>query len=178
MKFAVSAVFAFALAAGNTGCCLFHCGHNMGCDGFQDGCGGCDDQACDGACGQRACGGGCGGCGSCGAMGCGPLSWVFDWSRRHDCCDECGNWTGRGMIVSTNRGYVNQPESMPMEYDEPAPDVSAGRVVPGSMRVTTRSAEPGPTIASEESTPAPRRSTATATQRRPKRISSSPMRAR
>ncbi len=41
MKLAASALFAFALLAGNTGCRLLNCGVPCGCDGFADDCGGC-----------------------------------------------------------------------------------------------------------------------------------------
>jgi hypothetical protein len=184
MKLAASALFAFALLAGNTGCRLLHCGVPCGCDGFADDCGGCAE--CGGVSsgpvpidGHYGCGFNRVGLNGCGCMGCGPLYRVFNWSRCHDCCDACGNWTG-APIVSNGPGmppeeYIEEPAS----YAEPAPEeLSDGRIVPGSMRVTTRRAEEAPQqIAAEPRTMA-RRAKSWSPQRRPKRITSTPPRSR
>lgn len=177
MKFAASALIGLALMAGNTGCCLFHCGSFSGCDGFPADCGGCDDVAC----GEMPCDDDCGyhGCGlhGCGEMGCGPICRIFNWCRCRDCCDCCGNWSGP-PIVSHNQGWNHDDIGPSESYGEPAPEMAAGRVVPGSMKVTTRSGGPSPAMLSEQAEPVARRQTAPAAQRRTKRISSSPMRAR
>lgn len=168
MKLAASALLALALMAGNTGCCLFDCGAYSGCGGYLDECGGCEDPS---MCGQ--CGGGCYG------MGCGPLHRIFNWSRCCDCCDACGNWTGAPIVSRgpgmMDPGYVEQPAP----YDEPGPaDVSDGRVVPGSVRVTTRSADSAPARIAEEPAPLASRQKVPSAKRRPKRITSSPVRPR
>lgn len=184
MKFAASALFAFALLAGNTGCCLLRCGVPCGCDAYAADCGGCAE--CGGVPsgpapidGHYGCGFHRRGLNGCGAMGCGPLYRVFNWSRCHDCCDCCGNWTG-APIVSNGHGmppgeYLEEPAA----YDEPAlEDLSEGQIVPGSVRVTTGPAETAPTQIAEEPRPLARRARPWSPQRRPKRITSTPMRSR
>lgn len=182
MKLAISALFAFVLLAGGSGCHCFY--HNPLCGG------GCIDE-----CGMDDCGGGCGECGcqvgpygGCGGMGCSRRLHIFNWSRCRDCCDCCGHWTGEGFVSQTRgfpgHGYSETPaeydlpanNEAPQTYDEPAVDEPSGvgpsaRVVPGSMRVTTRPA--GPTadesgVESETGRPRPIPSA----PRRAKRISS------
>ena len=118
-------------------------------------------------------------------MGCSRRLHIFNWSRCHDCCDQCGNWTGEGFVSQKGgwpgRGYP----AAPANFDEPVPemvpesemmgpdDPAAGTIVPGSMRVTTRDVEPAPMASAEEPLVATRPKTISASPRPAKRISSS-----
>lgn len=160
MKLAVSAVFALALLAGNTGCRFFcPC---YACDPCMQG--GMND--CDmGNCGIDDCDGGCGGCGhggcllgrwrqcgcnvgpfgGCGGMGCSRRLHVFNWSRCRDCCDECAHWTGEGF-VSQNGGFYPQPDAgASANYDESGPSEPPGTYV------EPEAGEPGPGAGGPES---------------------------
>ena len=117
MKFAISACFAVALLAGNTGCncfCrpLFPCLHRHRCQ-----------DCCDGGC-ERA-----------------P---IFNWSRCCDTCDHCGDWTGQSIIARTGgnqqASYVaagNRPQTRTAQDRT----TLSSRVVPGTYREVTRLAE-------------------------------------
>lgn len=175
MKLAVPALIALALLTGNTGCCLFQCGRGYACsacDAYPDDCGGCDDIGCDGGCGL--CHGGCSG------MGCGPLHWILNWARCRDCCDQCGNWTGPDIVSHNRPPAIIEEGPTPAAYDEEPQEISAGRVVPGSVRVTTRPADVETEAVVQSDGPAKtvRRSAPSSTRRRPRRISSSPMQSR
>jgi hypothetical protein len=127
MRFAISACFAVALLAGNTGCCLFcrplfPCLHRNCCGGGDD----CGDMGC-----QRAC--------------------IFNWSRCCDTCDHCGDWTGQSIIARTNgsqQAYVarNQPQTRTAQDRT----TLSSRVVPGTYREVTRVADADEEVVEEE----------------------------
>ncbi|HXT59686.1 MAG TPA: hypothetical protein VN699_13685 [Pirellulales bacterium] len=180
MKLAMSALFAFALLAGPSGCCLFSCGPlSQGCAGFDDG--GCDGGGCD----VGGCGGGCG-CeadgypATRGCMGCSRRLHIFNWSRCCDSCDQCGNWTGAGFVSQKGGWPGRQYAAAPASADEAAPEMEMTttgeapreQIVPGSMKVTTRDVEPAP--AEDAAGPSAARRPKTVSAPRPaKRISSS-----
>lgn len=174
MKLAVSALFALALLAGNTGCrffcpcyacdpCTGGCMDNCGIDDCDGGCGGCGHGGC--LLGRwRQCGCNVGPFGDCGGMGCSRRLHIFNWSRCRDCCDECAHWTGEGF-VSQNGGFYprgdagipanddSSGDSEPQgtyaepeagEPESPAAGEPSARVVPGSMRITERDADSEP----------------------------------
>lgn len=168
MKFAVSALFALALLAGNTGC-RFFCGCRA-CDPCMDDCGG----GCGlGGCGLgrlRQCGcqvGPFGGGGCDGGIGCSRRLHIFNWSRCLDRCDDCAHWTGEGLVPQSGGFHPRPGAGLESNYNEeaggyderepydepkaaepgaegePEPQESGSieptaHVVPGSMRVTTR----------------------------------------
>jgi hypothetical protein len=157
MKLAVSALFAFVLLAGGSGCHCFYRSPLFG-GGCMDEC--CMDECCVDDCGD--CGGGCGACGcnvgpfgGCGGMGCSRRLHVFNWSRCRDCCDCCANWTGEGFVSQTGGFPGHEYSEAPAEYDlppsnnnaprtyeEPATEGPSARLTPGSTRITTRHAAP------------------------------------
>jgi hypothetical protein len=180
MKLALSALFACALLAGPAGCCLFPCSSAFdGCGAGGCGLDGCGLDDC-GQCGCQAEGYPASGCQGCEAMGCSRRLHIFNWSRCCDKCDQCGQWTGEGFVSQKGgwpgRGYAAAPPS----YDEPAPememmttgDMPSGKIVPGSMRVTTRQVEP-PVLESEEPIAVRRPKAISASSRPAKRITSS-----
>jgi hypothetical protein len=138
MRFAISACFAFALLAGNTGCncfCrpLFPCLHRHRC---QD----CCDMGC-----ERA-----------------P---IFNWSRCCDTCNQCGDWTGQSIIARTGGNqqpayaagnqqgaYVagNQPAAYAARNRPQARTAMSSRVVPGTYREVTRLADSDEEAVDEE----------------------------
>lgn len=114
MKFALSACFALALVAGNTGCCLF-C-HPM----FP-----CLHRHCSKECGD---------------MGC-QRAPIFNWSRCCDTCDHCGDWTGQSIIAKTGGNsaqgqYAANGRDVANGRGRTTKAVSS-RVVPGSYREVT-----------------------------------------
>ncbi|HVA44967.1 MAG TPA: hypothetical protein VNH11_01155 [Pirellulales bacterium] len=113
MRFAISACFALALAAGNTGCCLF-C-HPM----FP-----CLHRHCNNECGD---------------MGC-QRAPIFNWSHCCDTCDHCGDWTGQSIIARTGG---NSPQGQYVANDRSRAVRPASRVVPGSYREVTTVPPPG-----------------------------------
>jgi hypothetical protein len=123
MRFAISACFAVALLAGNTGCCLFcrplfpllH---------------------------RNCCGGGCGD--DCGGMGCQRAN-IFNWSRCCDTCDHCGDWNGQGIVARTNS---SQQAYTAGRYQ--GRTAMAGRVVPGTYREMTRAQPSAAEVVDEE----------------------------
>ena len=201
MKRAVSALFAFLLLAGGSGChCFYRCPlFNRCCmdDCAMDGC------AMDG-CMMDDCGGGCGGCGACGCdagpyggcggMGCSRKLHIFNWSRCCDCCDQCGHWTGEGFESQTGGFYPGQtygPASadydQPAQYDEPSaspipasepapselePAGPSARSVPGKMRITARDADSATDEIVEEPSTTKRPRPIPPAPRRAKRINS------
>ncbi|HUY91749.1 MAG TPA: hypothetical protein VMV10_23605 [Pirellulales bacterium] len=170
MKLAMSALFALALLAGNTGCRFF-----CPCYACDRGTGGCTDD-CGGGCGASGCGLGGGRACGCqvgpyggGGIGCSRRLHIFNWSRCRDCCDECPHWTGEGFVSQTGgfhprpnagvpanfeetgaydeRGTYAEPEpEEPGSAGEPEPEQPqtsepSARVVPGSTHITTRRAD-------------------------------------
>ena len=114
MKFAISACFALALVAGNTGCCLF-C-HPM-------------FPLLHRHCSQE-----------CGDMGC-QRAPIFNWSHCCDTCDHCGDWTGQSIIART--GANSQQAQYVTGGRNRASRAVASRVVPGSYREMTTVTPPG-----------------------------------
>ncbi|HWB11240.1 MAG TPA: hypothetical protein VG826_18570 [Pirellulales bacterium] len=121
MRFAISACFAVALLAGNTGCCgpifcrpLFPLLHRHCCS---------DD---------------------CGGMGCQRAN-IFNWSRCCDTCDHCGDWTGQGIIARTQ----GSEQAYTAGRYRGRPTMSS-RVVPGTYRETTRMQPSDAQVADEE----------------------------
>jgi len=126
MRFALSACFAVALLAGNTGCCgfcrpLFPVLHRHCCGG-----------------------GGCGGGDDCGGNGCQRAN-IFNWSRCCDTCDHCGDWTGQGIIARTNAS-----QQAYMAGRNQGRTAMAGRVVPGTYREVTRVQQASAEVAEDE----------------------------
>ena len=124
MRFAISACFAVALLAGNTGCCMF-CRPLFPLL-------------------HRHCGGGCGD--DCGGMGC-QRAHIFNWSRCCDTCDHCGDWTGQGIIARTNGSQQAYMARQPQQQGRPT---MASRVVPGTYREVTRVQPSDEQVAEEE----------------------------
>ena len=132
MRFAISACFAVALLAGNTGCCgllcrpIFPLLHRH-----------------------------CGGCGGddCGGMGC-QRAHIFNWSRCCDTCDHCGDWTGQGIIARTQgseQAYTaGRYQGRTAMNGRNVPGTMASRVVPGTYREVTRVQPTAAEVAEEE----------------------------
>lgn len=119
MRFALSACFALALLAGNTGCCLF-CRPLFPCLARHQ-------------------------CDQCGDMGC-QRAPLFNWSRCCDTCDHCGDWTGQSIIART--GGSQQAQYVTAGRGQPR-TAMASRMVPGTYREVTTVADSGDEVADD-----------------------------
>ena len=149
MRFALSACFALALLAGNTGCCLF-CRPLFPCLARHQ----CDD---------------------CGDMGC-QRAPIFNWSRCCDTCDHCGDWTGQSIVARTGGGQQQAPYVTAARRAQPR-NVMASRVVPGTYREVTTLADSGDEV-TDESVVADEGPALVAEAPRPKRVRTAKSRSR